>query len=66
MVDDAVAEIMLATQEETIAAALGDDQKGEEKEEKKKQVVAEAPADPQTVAEDSYGISRVLLNSQSQ
>lgn len=64
MVDDAVAEIMLATQEE--AVALSKDLTVEEKQEKKKQVVAQAPADPEKVAEDNYGINRVLLTSQNQ
>lgn len=59
MVDDAVAEIMLATQEETVAAALTEDLK--EKKEKKKPAVAQVPADPQKVAEDSHGINIVFF-----
>lgn len=66
MVDDAVAEIMLATQEEAVAAALSKDFKVEEKEEKEEEVFAQAPADSKKVAEESDGINRVLFNSQNQ
>lgn len=63
MVGDAVAEIMLAAQEEAVAAALSKDFKVEEKEE---EVVAQAPAGPKKVAEGSDGINRVLFNCQNQ
>lgn len=66
LVGNAVAEIMLAAQEEAVAAALSKDFKVEEKEEKEEEVVAQAPADPKTVAEDSDGINRVLFNCQNQ
>lgn len=65
MVDDAVAEIMLATQEEAVAAALSEYLKMEEKE-KKEEVLAQAPAEPKNVAADSDGINRVLFKSQNQ
>lgn len=64
MVDDPVAEIMLATQEAAVAAALSKDFKVEE-EEKEEEVVTQASADPKKVAEDSDGINRVLFISQN-
>lgn len=68
MVDDAVAEIMLAAQKEAVAATLSEDLKMEEKEEKEEEVVDEAPAEAKKadVAEDGDGIYRVLFNSEIQ
>lgn len=63
LVDDTVAEIMLAAQEEAVAAALSKDSKTEEE-----GVVDDAPAEANKadVAEDGDGIYRVLFNSKNQ